>query len=72
MTAPGGVELNQNILLGVHGDLLEVRRHQNLDGVLVPVVRQRLREEVRLQKNGSLDSIRTLNSAPQVKALPSA
>lgn len=48
VAAPGGVELNQNILGLVKDDLIEVLLHHHLDGVLVPVIRQLLGQQALL------------------------
>ena len=49
LTAPRGVELDQDVLVGVLGDLLEVLADQDLDGLLVPVLGDLLGEQVLLQ-----------------------
>merc|ERR1719470_210087 len=51
VSTPGGIELNQDILLGVHGNLFEVLPNQNLDRFLVPVLRHLLTHQMWLQSS---------------------
>merc|ERR1719392_116936 len=49
MSAPWSIEFNKDILFCVHGNLVEVLAHQNLDSFLVPILRNLLGHEVLLQ-----------------------
>merc|ERR1719208_581993 len=49
MSTPRGIKLNQHVLLGIHGDLVEVLADQNLYASRVPVLGNLLRHQVLLQ-----------------------
>merc|ERR1711994_140927 len=49
MSAPRGIKLDQYVLLGIHGDLVEVLADQNLHASRVPVLGNLLRHQVLLQ-----------------------
>merc|ERR1712107_744567 len=49
MSTPRGIKLDQHVLLGIHGDLVEVLANQNLYASRVPVLGNLLRHQVLLQ-----------------------
>merc|ERR1712038_1399005 len=46
MSTPRGIKLDQHVLLGIHGDLVEVLADQNLYASCVPVLGNLLRHQV--------------------------
>ena len=49
LTAPGSIELNENVLVLVLGNFIEVLSDEDLDRGLVPILRNILRQKVLLQ-----------------------
>merc|ERR1719158_2334148 len=47
--SPWGIELNKDVLVDIHGDVVEVLADENLDGFLVPVLGDLLAHKVLLQ-----------------------
>merc|ERR1719158_2382006 len=47
--SPWGIELNKDVLVDIHGDVVEVLADENLDGLLVPVLGDLLAHKVLLQ-----------------------
>merc|ERR1719245_1364538 len=49
VSTPRSIELNEDILLNVHSNLLEVLSNQDLDSLLVPILGDILRHQMLLQ-----------------------